>query len=181
MIKVFLADDSIAMRAAIQILLEKQPDIRVVGEAADYDRAVRLLPAKQLDVLICDIRVPCSPKSQPTRVADLARAWKCAVIAVTFAAPDAGIRLAAERLGAFRILDLTTQFDTLGVRGQRSGSGKPTQRPRLMRMLSTAKVFDNRHPLAKSHCGPSMGSRLFPRQLRGVVALKYESVRRNGC
>lgn len=113
MIRAFIADDSTAMRAAMQILLEKQPDICVVGEAADYDGAARLLPAKKPDVLICDIRMPAGPKSHPTRVADLARACKCAVIAVTFAAPDAGIRLAADRIGASRILDLPTQFDTL--------------------------------------------------------------------
>jgi CheY-like chemotaxis protein len=115
MIKVFVADDSSAMRAAIQILLEKQPDIRVVGEAADYDRTFRLLAGKEPDVLICDLLMPSGPKSQPIHVAELARACKCAVIAVTFAVPDAGVRRAAERLGAFRILDLTTQFATLVV------------------------------------------------------------------
>jgi two-component system nitrate/nitrite response regulator NarL len=113
MIQAFIADDSAGMRAAIQILLEKQPDIRVVGEAENYERVVRFLPAKKPDILIYDLQMPSGPKSQPARVAELARACNCAVIAVTFATPDARLRLAAERLGASRILDFTTQFDTL--------------------------------------------------------------------
>jgi DNA-binding NarL/FixJ family response regulator len=81
-----------------------------VGEVSDYDQAIKLVPINKRDVLISDIRMPSSPKSQPMHVTDLARVCRCAVITVMFAEPDAGIRLAAERLGAFQILNLTTQF-----------------------------------------------------------------------
>lgn len=113
MIQAFIADDSRAVRAAIQMLLEKEPDIRVVAEAGDYDQAMKLLGAKKPDVLICDLRMPSGPKSQPTHVAALAQACECVVIAVTFAKPDAELSQAAEQLGAVRVLDKTTLFDTL--------------------------------------------------------------------
>ena len=113
MIRVLVADDSTAMRAAIQIRLEKEPDIRVIGEASDYDQAVKLLPVKKPDVFVCDLRMPRGPRSQPSHLAELARVCRCAVIAVTFTDSDDEIKLAAERLGVDRILDITTLFDTL--------------------------------------------------------------------
>ncbi len=42
MIRVLLADDQALVRAGFRALLDAQPDIEVVGEAADGDEAVRL-------------------------------------------------------------------------------------------------------------------------------------------
>ena len=41
MIRVVLADDQALVRAGFRALLDAQPDIEVVGEAADGDEAVR--------------------------------------------------------------------------------------------------------------------------------------------
>jgi DNA-binding NarL/FixJ family response regulator len=52
----------------------------------------------------------------------------CVVIAVTFTQPDEDLRQAVEQLGAFRVLDKTTLFDSLvpaireAVRGGASGT-----------------------------------------------------------
>jgi DNA-binding NarL/FixJ family response regulator len=113
MTNVFIADDSSAMRAAIQIRLEKEPDIRVVGEAANYDQAVKFLTYKKPDVLVTEIRMPSSAKAQPEHIAELARACNCSVIVISFSEPDVEIEATAKRLGAFRILDKTTLYDTL--------------------------------------------------------------------
>jgi DNA-binding NarL/FixJ family response regulator len=113
MIRVFLADDSNAIRAAVRRLLESQSDIEVVGEAEDFKQAIKSLESAKADVLICDIRMPHGKDSQPSHLAELARACECAVIAITFHQADEDLMEAAEQLGAFRVLDKTTLFDTL--------------------------------------------------------------------
>lgn len=58
MIRVVLADDHAVVRAGLRVLLENQPDMRVVGEAGDGPSAVAL--AKQLvpTVLVADLSMP---------------------------------------------------------------------------------------------------------------------------
>lgn len=54
---VLLADDHAAIRAGLRIMLEAQ-GIRVVGEAADGDVAVRNAAALRPDVVLMDLRMP---------------------------------------------------------------------------------------------------------------------------
>lgn len=58
MIRVLLADDEDLMRAGLRMMLGTQPDIAVVGEAADGREAVRLAGAVAPDVVLMDIRMP---------------------------------------------------------------------------------------------------------------------------
>jgi two-component system, NarL family, response regulator NreC len=57
-IRILLADDHIVMRSGLRLLLERQPNLRVVGEAADGQEAVRLAAAEKPDVVIMDIAMP---------------------------------------------------------------------------------------------------------------------------
>ena len=55
---VFLADDHAVVRDGLRYLLEAQPDIRVVGSAADGRDAVRQVKQLRPDVVIMDIAMP---------------------------------------------------------------------------------------------------------------------------
>jgi DNA-binding NarL/FixJ family response regulator len=57
-IRVVLADDQALVRAGFRALLDAQPDIEVVGEAADGDEAVRLAGRERPEVVLMDIRMP---------------------------------------------------------------------------------------------------------------------------
>ncbi|MGH2538648.1 MAG: response regulator [Candidatus Promineifilaceae bacterium] len=58
MIKVLLADDHTMFRELLRSLLEEQPGMQVVGEAADGHRAVQLASQEEPDVVVMDILMP---------------------------------------------------------------------------------------------------------------------------
>ncbi|MCV9933257.1 response regulator transcription factor [Flavobacterium sp. LS1R47] len=57
-IRVVLADDHVFVRDGIKSLLKNEPNIEVVGEAADGIETLEVVINKQPDLLIVDIRMP---------------------------------------------------------------------------------------------------------------------------
>jgi two-component system response regulator NreC len=57
-IRVLVADDHTIVREGVRILLEAQPDIQVVGEAADGQEALTKARELQPDVVLIDIAMP---------------------------------------------------------------------------------------------------------------------------
>lgn len=67
-IKVLLADDQTLLRSAFRVLVDSEPDMRVVGEAADGAEAVALARSTKADVVLMDIRMPGTDGLAATRM-----------------------------------------------------------------------------------------------------------------
>jgi DNA-binding NarL/FixJ family response regulator len=57
-IRVVLADDHTLVRAGIRALLDRMPDVEVVGEAGEGSEAVAQVAATRPDVLLADVAMP---------------------------------------------------------------------------------------------------------------------------
>ncbi|WP_294180621.1 response regulator transcription factor [uncultured Schumannella sp.] len=85
-IRVALADDQHLIRAGFRSLLEAEPDLEVVGEAATGRDAVALVRRERPDVVLMDIRMPDGDGLWATEqiVADPALAGTHVVVVTTF-------------------------------------------------------------------------------------------------
>jgi two-component system response regulator NreC len=57
-IRIVLADDHTIIRSGLRLLLERQPDFKVVAEAEDGRQAVQLVAKHHPDVVVLDIGMP---------------------------------------------------------------------------------------------------------------------------
>jgi DNA-binding NarL/FixJ family response regulator len=68
MIRVLLADDQALVRSGFRLILERDDEIEVTGEAADGRQAVSLARATRPDVVLMDVRMPDLDGIEATRL-----------------------------------------------------------------------------------------------------------------
>ncbi len=56
--RLILVDDHAVLRAGLRMLLDSQPDMRVIGQAADGEEALRICRELRPDVVLMDISLP---------------------------------------------------------------------------------------------------------------------------
>ncbi|WP_076262736.1 response regulator transcription factor [Intrasporangium flavum] len=57
-VRVMIVDDQALVRAGFRMVLDAEPDVEVVAEAGDGQAALDLLPGRDVDVVLMDIRMP---------------------------------------------------------------------------------------------------------------------------
>jgi len=80
MIRILIADDQALVRGGFRMILDAQPDLEVVGEAADGREAVERALALSPDVVLMDVRMPVLDGLSATR--ELARAGSSAAVLI---------------------------------------------------------------------------------------------------
>jgi len=72
--KVLITDDRITSRKGLKALLLTQPDIQVIGEAADGESAIRFIEKTKPDVVIMDAFMPGMNGLEATRI--IKKKWR---------------------------------------------------------------------------------------------------------
>jgi DNA-binding NarL/FixJ family response regulator len=83
-IRVLLVDDQSLLRMGFRLILEAEPDIEVVGEAADGAGGVSMAAALQPDVVLMDVRMPVMDGIQATEAIVAAGPQSRVLILTTF-------------------------------------------------------------------------------------------------
>lgn len=65
-LRVLLAEDQTILRQSLKALIANEPDLEVVGEAADGEEALRLVKALSPDVVVMDLSMPVMDGIQAT-------------------------------------------------------------------------------------------------------------------
>lgn len=58
MIRIVLVDDHNLMRTGLRMILEKQPDMQIAGEAEDGERGLALIKQSKPDIALVDVHMP---------------------------------------------------------------------------------------------------------------------------
>jgi DNA-binding NarL/FixJ family response regulator len=95
-LKVLITDDRVASRKGLRALMLTQPDIQVIGEAADGERAIQFITKEKPDVVIMDAYMPGMNGLEATRI--IKKKWQ--EIRVIFLTLHEGIREEALAAGA---------------------------------------------------------------------------------
>lgn len=121
-IRVALVDDQQLFRGGIRMLIQSQPDMQFVGEAADGAEGVRLAAALRPDVILMDVRMPVLDGLEATQQI-IARGLDTRILVLTtFDLDKAVARAVAAGASGFVLKDADPEFLLAAIRTVHSGA-----------------------------------------------------------
>ena len=106
-ITIFLADDKESVRRAIRLLLDSDPEIRMVGEAATFQQTIQSVSNLRPQIVVMDLHMPDASSVNPQEIKSLLNRLGSRLIAISFW-KDESTQAFAESLGAVALLDKMT-------------------------------------------------------------------------
>ncbi len=133
MIRLLLVDDHAVVREGLRAFLRLQPDIEVVGDAADGESAVRVAESLRPDVVVLDLLMPGGDGLTALRRLR-ERAPESRVLVLTSYADDAQL-FAAMEAGPAGYLLKDVEPDALARAIRDVAAGRPALHPTVARRL----------------------------------------------
>lgn len=167
-LRLILADDHVVMRAGLLALLQAEPSIQIVGEAADGAEAIALAERLSPDVALLDLRMPVLDGVAATR--EIVRRTGTRVLILTTYDTDVDIERAIEA-GAIGYLLKDTTRDQLVDAIHSAARGQTVLAPRVAERLVarirrpeqitlTPREIDVLRAVADGLSNPEIGRRL---------------------
>lgn len=97
-VRVVIVDDDQLVRMALRLVIDGEPDLTVVAEAADGDTAIKVVDEQRPDVVLMDVRMPGRDGVDTTRFLRAAPAAPAILMLTTFDSDE--LVLGALRAGA---------------------------------------------------------------------------------
>jgi DNA-binding NarL/FixJ family response regulator len=132
-IKVLLADDQTLIRQGIRLLLEIEPDIQVVGQAANGRAALEQVETLHPDVVLMDVRMPEMDGVAATRLLSAQHPEVKVIILTTFEDDETvfeGLKAGAR---GYLLKDISSEEMAQAVR--RVAAGEALIEPRITRKV----------------------------------------------
>lgn len=155
MITVLLVDDHSLVREGLKIFLETEPDLQVIGEAADGDEAAAQAGRLKPDVILMDLLMPGVDGVEGTRRC-LKESPRSRVIVLTSKVED-DLVLPAIRAGALSYLLKDVAAAQLAETIRSAALGNPTLHP-----LAAAKMLQE---VGGNHNSAGVIDQISPREL----------------
>ncbi|WP_405218392.1 response regulator [Agrococcus sp. Ld7] len=122
MIRVLIVDDQALFRGGIRMLVESQPDMACVGEAADGAQGVRIAAETQPDVVLMDVRMPVLDGIGATARIVAARPQSRVVVLTTFDLDEAAARAIRAGASGFILKDAEPELVLASIRTVHAGN-----------------------------------------------------------
>ncbi|MGO1051669.1 response regulator [Crossiella sp. CA198] len=149
MIRVLLADDQQPVREALRLLLSAEPDIEIVGEAANGAEAVHLTRWRRPDVVLMDIRMP--HQDGLSAIEELAGTPARILVLTTFDLDDYLYRALRAGAAGFLLKDNDPELLTSAIRAIHQGQG-------LIDPKVTGSLIRRFAQLSPAPPGPELGA-----------------------
>lgn len=133
MTTVLLVDDQALLRSGFRLVIESEPDLEVVGEAADGRVALDQVAALAPEVVLMDIRMPGMDGIEATRRIVASHPGSRVLVLTTFDVDD--LAFAALRAGASGFLLKTAGPDELVDAIRTVAAGTSVVAPRVLRRM----------------------------------------------
>lgn len=129
MIRALVVDDSEVIRKLLTFILNSDPDIQVVGAAADGEEAVRMVERLRPDVVTMDVVMPRMDGYEATRRIMRSTPLPIVVVSASYSTEEVSRTFQAMSAGALAVVD------------KPQGPGDPNHEDRARELLATVKLM----------------------------------------